>query len=458
MRIQRSVRLGEEDGVAVVFAIQILAILTLMVVATMGSAVSLRDTTMRDVSSKQALAGALSGLDVARYRLNAVRPASNMCLTSTAVAAGTGGAAAGECPAYVGDLGNGDTYGYYVTPELVGGATCGGQAVSAGTTTKRCITAFGTSDGVTRRTQTLVSRGQVPTSLFPFGGVVGLDFVDINENNHGNVASSVASNGPFDLKNCTGTVGGILTWKPGPTATMSENCSGTPVSEAPTPTPWTLQPLDSIYSGTETVNDNASVFGSAAGFSYTPTGRVLKDTNNATLIINGPNPRTGSDGIWTFNFCSLTLTHVTSIKLLNGATARFLTDSGQRVGSGCGASGKFDITNVSGMNYDTVTQVAGDPQALQFFFYGTGNINVNNKSGFSAALYAPDGAVKVTNETRWNGAVAAKSVNATNGFNFTSGDVSGIKAPSDASSTYARAGFVECRSAATAAADPESGC
>ena len=449
-------RFAREDGIAIVFAVQIMAIMTLMVAAVLGSALSLSSTTERDVSSKDALAAALSGLDVARYRLDQLEPAANMCITNQVVATGTGGAATGECPAFAGDLGNGTGYGYYVTPELVGGATCGGQTVTASATHKRCVTSYGTANGVTRRTQTLVAADPATAALFPLSGVVGLDYVSINQNNHGNVVSAVASNGEFDLKHCSGT-SGTVTWNPGPTATMSEDCSGTPTSAPPRTTPWTLAPIDSLISGTETVNDNATVFGAASGWGYDAAKRELKDTNNATLIINGSNPRTGSGGVWTFNFCSLKLTHVTSIKLQGGAIARFFVDSNERAGSGCG-SGKFDITNVSGMNYDPVTGVAGDPQALQFLVHGSGNININNKSGFSAALYAPDAHVKITNQTRWHGAVAARSVNATNGFDFTSGDVSGVQAPSDSGSSYARAGFVECRSQPTTSTDPESGC
>ena len=455
---RRPAGLSDEDGIALVIAIQVLAIMVLLATAALGSAISLHGTTARDGASKRALAGAISGLDVARYRLNRIDPIANMCLTDHAVAAGSGGAASGECPAYSGDLGNGNAYGYYVTPELAAGGSCGGKTVTAGSSSWRCVTAYGTSDGVTRRTQTMVSRTMASTSLFPMSGILGLDFVSIQENNHGNAATEVASNGPFTLQNCNGPVGGILIWKPGPTATMTENCSGTPTSAPPRSTPWTLSPLDAFISGTETVNDNAAVFGSASGFQYTAGTRDLKDVNNATLIINGSNPRTGSNGIWTFNLCKLTLTHVTQFKLQNGAVARFLVDSSERAGSGCNNTGKFDITNVSGMNRDTVTGVPGDPSNLQFFFYGSGNININNKSGFSAALYAPGAALKITNETKWYGAVAAKSVNATNGFDFVGADVSDIHDPNGIATDYARAGFVECRSARTTASDPESGC
>jgi hypothetical protein len=452
------IRVADESGVTIVFAIQILAILTMMVSAVMASSVSLGNSTERDYSSKNALGAALSGLDVARYRLEEVNPADNMCLTSAAVATGSGGAATGECPAYTGDLGNGTTYGYYVTPAVVGG-TCAGQTITSSTATRRCITAYGTANGVTRRAQSLVARDPVTSGLFPFSGMLGLDSVSVNESGHGTINGPVGSNGAFSLSNCQGDSNGV-TWKPGPTATMAESCSGTPTSETATSTPWTLTPLDSFYSGTQIVNDNATVFGAASGFNYDPVTREVRDTNDATLILNGPNPRTGSGGLWIFNFCKLNFSHVTQIRLLNSATARFLIDSNQRTGSGCASSASMNMTAVSAMNVNPSTGLPGDPTQLQFFYYGTGTAEVNNKSGFSATFYGPNAQLKATNDTTWIGAIAAKSISATNGLNFTAGDVSSLTGGGGGYEPWQRTtpGFVECRSAVTTATDPESGC
>ena len=451
--------LRNEEGIAIVFAIQIVSILTLMVAAVLSSTLSLGGTTERDYNSKTALAAALSGLDVARYRLEEVNPADGMCLTNAAVATGTGGAATGECPAYSGDLGNGTTYTYRVTPAITGG-TCGGQTVTASPNTRRCVTASGTSNGVTRRAQTLMSRTPVPTSLFPFSGMLGLSAVEVNESGHGTIVGPVGSNGTFSLSNCEGTSDGV-TWMPGPPpATMSESCTGTPTSEAPASTPWTLSTLDALFAGTETVNDNASVFGAPEnGFDYDPV-REVRDTNDTTLILNGPNSRTGSGGVWTFNLCKLNFTHVTSIRLLNGATARFLIDSNQRAGSGCPNSAYMNMTAVSAMNVDPATGLPGNPTQLQFYYYGTGIANVNNKSGFSAAFYGPQATLRATNDTTWIGGIAANRIEATNGLNFTVGDLSSITATGSTYGPWMRTtpGFVECRSAETVATDPESGC
>jgi hypothetical protein len=240
-------------------------------------------------------------------------------------------------------------------------------------------------------------------------------------------------------------------------AGLDETCTGSLTVAPPKTTPWTLAPLDTIYAGTETVNDN-SIFASASGFTYSDATRELKDTSNATLIINGPNPRTGSGGVWTFNFCSVFFTHLTQIKLMNGATARVLVDDPSRPGSGCTKPGLLKMTGVSAMNYDTATSTAGDPKQLQFYSYGANDVEIHNQAGMSATLYAPEAEVKITNKTSWWGAIASNGLEALSGLNFTSMDVSEIEDGDTHAGPYARAGFVECRAAATTSSDPESGC
>src|SRR5688500_6524675 len=129
-----------EDGIAMVFAIQVLSILTLMIAATMGATLSLQGSTERDFASKRALAAAMSGLDVARYRVNKVSPGNSMCVTDRAVAPGTPPAPPGQCPAFSGDLGNGVTYAYRVGTAPPN-STCAGQSIPPGNASNsRCIT------------------------------------------------------------------------------------------------------------------------------------------------------------------------------------------------------------------------------------------------------------------------------------------------------------------------------
>jgi hypothetical protein len=423
---------------------------------------SLGSSTKRNFGSKNALAAALSGLDVARYRLEQVEPASNMCLTNGPVAQGSGGAAAGECPAYVGDLGNGTMFGYYVTPALVPGATCAGQAIAASSSSSRCITAYGTSNGVTRRAQSLVRSDQTAATLFPINGILGLSKVDVNQHSFdADILGSVASNGAFKLKHCPNSITGITGWKPGPTATVDEDCEGNLTSDPPRSIPWTAPQPDDFFAGTQTVNDNVSVFGAASGFEYKADKRELKDKTSATtLIINGPNPRTGSGGIWTFNFCKLEFNNSTQIKLQNGAVARFLIDGDDRVGSGCDHKSDFKLTKVSTLNFDSATMTPGNPVQLQVLLYGDGRSDVDKESLISGALYAPGSHLDFHHDLTFVGGIVGDDVHAHQGLDFITGDLSGIQGTSTVAQPWARTtpGFVECRSAPSTTTDPESGC
>jgi hypothetical protein len=325
--------------------------------------------------------------------------------------------------------------------------------------TSRCVYGFGSADGVTRLHQSFVKNTSGSAPLFPVAGIVGLSGVLIKQTSSfdAEVRGAVASNGTFELKKCGEDITGVTGWAPGPTGTLEEDCTGTVTASPPKSTPWTLNGLDAIYAGTETVNDNA-IFASASGFTFDAAARELKDTTNATLIINGPNPRTGSGGVWTFNFCSVFFTHLTQIKLLNGATMRVLVDDPSRPGSGCTKAGLLKMTGVAAMNYETSTGTPGDAKQLQFFQYGANDVELHNQSGFAATLYAPKAEVKITNKTHWWGAVASERFTALNGFDFTAVDASEISDGDTHAGPYARAGFVECRSAAPTATDPESGC
>ena len=461
-RTELTRRLAREDGIALVFAIQIMAVLTLLIAATLGSAMSLGNSTARDYDSKNALSAALSGLDVARYRLEQVNPPNGQCLTTGAVAPGSGGAAPGECPAFVGDLGNGTTYGYYVTPAVNGG-TCAGQPVASGPSTDRCLTAYGTAGGVTRRVQALIRRNQVAATLFPFNGILGLSEVDIHQHDHfdSDILAGVGSNGAFTLGgHCPHSITGVTGWKPGPFATATEDCDGELTSDPPRSAPWTAPEAEGFFTGTETVNDNGTVFGAASGFDYDEDKRELKDKSSATLIINGPNPRTGSDGIWSFNFCKLHLTHNTQIKLQNGAVARFLIDSQDRAGSGCDNDADFKMTNETWMNYDSATDTPGNPLQFQVFVYGDGKVEIHKDSFFSGALYAPGSRVHFNHHMTFVGSIVADEFQANAGLDFTAGDLSSLTTGGSVDQPWARTspGFVECRAAPTTASDPESGC
>jgi hypothetical protein len=226
-----------------------------------------------------------------------------------------------------------------------------------------------------------------------------------------------------------------------------------------------LASLDNLIGSPESANpinnDNAAVFSGRGDFAYTynaGTGvRDLKDTTDATLTLNGPNPRVDSGGVWTFNFCNLSFTHQTKIVLLNGAVARFFIDSSERPGSGCATTGTLTLTGVSEINYNSATGTPGDPTALQFLVYGSATVTISDQPGLSAALYAPSADVSFTDKTVFYGAIDARSVTASGGLDFRAADVSTILTTSSAR-FFQRETWAECRSQPTNPSYPESGC
>ncbi len=463
----------DESGVAVALAVSVLAVVLLLVAVVLSASIQANNTASRDTSAKRALGAAEAGMQIARYRLNKVDPAAGMCLTDQPVATGTSGAAPGECPPATAGAGNGATYSYYVTPVLDAGTACGGTTAQSGGATpiQRCITSIGTVGNVVRRLEALVASAAASTPLFPRLGLSGLGSIDINQNGFGDIVGRVATNGEFKLKSCkTSGSASSIDFAPGPSGTISNSCSGTPNVAPPNPTPWPTPSFDGLIGNPNTAlaanNDNAAVFGSAAGFDYNPASgtRSLEDSGDATLTLTGQNPRAGSGGYWIFNFCEVKFSNKTSIVLLNGAKVQLFIDSSSRPGSSCSSDSKFTITNTSYLNYNPALSPPADPTALQIIYYGAAQINVSNQSGFGAALFAPNAPVKFTNKTNWYGAIYAQSVTATNGLNFVEGDVSGISSNppgsggSGSASGFTRSTWEECPSAPTNASDPQSGC
>lgn len=452
-----------ESGYALVATAGVLVVLIVLGGVVLRGAVHASGSTHRDVASKRALAAAEAGLQVARYRLNMTVPHRSKCLAATAVAPGTAPAAAGGCPPATGNADGGATYAYYVTPELAPGSACAGGTVPAAATgvVWRCVTSIGTAAGETRRIQAQV-RAIVGVPLFGDGGIVGEEEVAINQNGFGNIVGDVGSNGEIKLKSCRDS-GSNVRWNPGPSATIDNECSGTFTNGPPRTEPWALEGIDGLIGNPNTAlpanNDNDEVF-PQPGFSYSYDPgrgtRELKDTEDATLTLDGPNPRAGSDGVWTFNFCTFRMTKKTSFVLTNGAVARFYIDASTRAGSSCDGLGKLTLTNVSGINWDLATDTPGNPAALQFMVVDDAEVHVSNKSGFAAALYAPRAEVEFTNKTKWNGAISGRAVSVTNGLDFNAGDVSAITTPKKAH--YERQRWAECRRRAANPAYPEAGC
>ena len=172
-------RLAAERGFVLIAAIAVLSILLVLTTAAVAVSVDSSTSTTRDGNSKAALAAAEAGLQVASYRLKAIKPGPTECITGTGTTSPT---IPTSKPIYcVGPeektlLGNNAEFQYWTSKVLASGENCAGAKSG---TEERCITSEGKVNGASQRLQTL---GKTPSeeSLFTVKGVEGLNHVLIS--------------------------------------------------------------------------------------------------------------------------------------------------------------------------------------------------------------------------------------------------------------------------------------
>jgi hypothetical protein len=250
--------------------------------------------TVRDHDSKQAIAAADAGANVALMRLNQFSTAvssANPCVgLSGGTLVPTRAEADGWCPQLTGVVGGG-TYSYRVGPST---SACGAESTS-------CVVAVGTSDGVSQRVA--VSFGTTPVNgPFSNAGVIGDE--DITLDNNADIRVGVGTNGNVSLSNGASICGDIRNGV-GKTTTFENNsaqCSGyvrTEGNEA-------LLPVESFMpEDIATHNSNGRLVKCvatedppecqsdsyskkwASTVPWNPTTRTIEPAQNSTLTLTG---------------------------------------------------------------------------------------------------------------------------------------------------------------------------
>ena len=466
----------DERGVAMVVAIGALAALLVLSTVAFSASSTFNETSNADRSSRSAFQSAEAGLDVATYRINNLVPlgAEDSCVAGVETEI-----ADGSCVAS-GTLANGAGWSYEVTPDLdednyddlLPGGNCAGYPIQFDaadqdlTLRSRCITATGTAFGASRRVQarlalfTGTSEESGGTTLFPVGGIIGLDGVTIK--NSGKIYASVATNGLIDMQNAS-FVTGAATLGPGaPAPTLGNNSRIGPDNtpdvfyRTAAQGPWVLAPVD--IGNTATVNRNGT------GVGWTLTGGGAQVTYNATYreaeFNNGKVTLLGGD----YNFCKLAMNNSTEFVVATGAKVRIFIDSPTRAGSGCrNGTGTFTVKNSFKLLADERTA------QVQIYVYGgdVGGkpaVDINNSSEFHALIHAPLASIEFKNSMTFYGAINAKRVEFKNAsdFYFPSGGISGLtpdtEDPEDTLTLFQRSAWRECRSAPSDPSNPHSGC
>jgi len=453
--------LTDERGIALPVALAVLLILSLLGTATIVAATQTSSLTNHDTQSKAAVEAADAGLRVAVYRLNQLRPDDTHCPTAPVTATGAGNLCATAGPE---NIGNGASYRYWVSGVLSTGS-CAGYAIDSTLTTlgQRCITAIGTANGVSARTQERVVAYD-STPVFP-AAIYGTKSVTINNNatiNGSALAPALlGTNGALTIGG-GGTI--IDGYQVGPAGTISDSSSTNnypPTANFPAkrPTPW--PPLSDVpFGNTATVNNNSRicVLDPCSGVTFDPVTRVLSMSHpNASLTLGG--------GV--YNFCDFSAANNTHITVGATVQTQIYIDSPSRILSdgvthacGAGTTGSFTMSN-----NDSLDNQSGNALNVQLYVYGnpalpgTNVLSLYNNSNSYISLDAPFSTINISpsRNTSYTGAIAGYIVNVGNASNFT-------YQPSTNSlqigqlGLYYRAFWTQCPAAPSNPADPTSGC
>jgi hypothetical protein len=459
-------RLRDERGFAMIIAVMVLLITTVLAGAAVTVAIQNNQFSRQDVNRKNALEAAEAGLQVAVYRLNMLRPDDTHCVGDAVGSPDS----TGTCPSSVSTLGNGSAYNYYTTPVLGTGGTCVGLTVIDDTTiSQRCVTAVGSSGGLSVRSQIRAAAfGAQP--LFPVNGITGLK--SVTNSNNAQIGGWEASNGQITASNNVVITGSL---ELGPNGSYSPSNGASNPAKVALSSPIVLSPVNPGTSnqtslaacptranaGFPACNDDYRISNylnnpshptapydqSSGTVTFNAATRAFSMANNASITLGGA----------IYNFCSFSASNNATINLAPGTKTEIIIDSPDDPGSGCAAgSGTLNTSNNATWN-----TLSTDPTTLQLYVYGLNNgtnvVNFSNNGVFTGVLYAPQSTINLSNNAAFTGAVSGNVVNLSNNFTFNWGATAGTL-QATTTGLYYRTAWSQCTPQPVTASTPGSGC
>jgi hypothetical protein len=448
----------DESGMAVATALVSMTVAFSFAGAAVVYSVNTQQGTIRDRGSKQAIAAADAGANIALMRLNQFSKAvsvANPCIgVSGTVLVVTKVEADGWCPTVPGTVG-GATYSYRVGP-----------STTACSTATYCVVATGTSRGVSRRVDVTLGTSSVG-GAFSRAGVLGQE--DITLENNADIRVGVGTNGNVRLSNGASICGDIrrgvgkkLTFE-----NSASQCSGYVKTEGNETLPQvssfiptTISTSNSNYRLVKCVSESPtkSPVGCQSD-SYTKswdtttpwnaTTRKIEPAQNSTLTLSGGD----------YFICRLSLGNNSHLIMSATATVRIFFDTPEN----CGV--KANESQIMVENNADITSSAYQPTASKFSvpgLYVMGSTTIPTKVSFSNnagdsqfVLYAPNSNVYLENNATFKGAIAGKTVYLSNHAKVEQDE--GFEPPKIGGSTlYSRQSYVECVGAT--ASPPNASC
>jgi hypothetical protein len=448
-----------ESGMAVATALVAMTVAFSFASAAVVYSVNTQHGTVRDHDSKEAIAAADAGANIALMRMNQFAKAvstANPCIgLSGSTLVVTKAELDGWCPQLTGTVGKA-TYSYRVGPTTT---ACGGST--------SCVVAVGTSNGVSRRIEVNLGTSTVG-GAFSRAGVLGQE--DITLDNNVDIRVGVGTNGNVKLSNGASICGDIrrgvgkkLTFE-----NSSSQCSGYVKTEGNE----TLPPVSSFMPSNiasensdkrlvKCISTNPSNPAECQSDSYTKswetntpwnaTTRTIEPAQNSSLTL------TGGD----YFICRLVLGNNAHLIMGATATVRIFFDTPEN----CGAKAGSVWEPIKVENNADITSSGYQPTAGKFSvpgLYVTGSTSIATKISFSNnsgsnqfVLYAPNSNLYFENNATYKGAIAGKTVYFSNHAKVEEDE--GFEPPQLGGSTlYSRQSYVECTGAT--ASPPNANC
>lgn len=444
-----------ERGMAVATALIAMTVAFTFASAAVVYSVNAQHGTVRDHNTKEAIAAADAGANVALMRMNQFSKAvssTNPCIgISGTTLVVTKAELDNWCPQLTGTVGNA-TFSYRVGPSL----TACGESTS-------CVVAVGTSNGVSRRIEVNLGTSTVG-SAFSHAGVLGKE--EITLENNADVRVGVGTNGNVKLGNGASICGDIrrgvgkkLTFE-----NNSSQCSGYVKTEGEE----NLPPVSS-FMPTNIATENSDyrlVKCTSTNFptgcqsdSYTKTWGTTTPWNATTRTIepaqNSSLTLTGGD----YFICRLILNNNSHLIMGAGAAVRIFFDTPENCGIKANEA-QIKVENnadITSSGYQTTENKFSLPG---LYVQGSTTIPTkvmfqNNGGSNQFVLYAPNSNVYMENNATYKGAIAGKTVYLSNHAKVEQDE--GFEPPQIGGSTlYSRQSYVECTGAT--ASPPNASC
>lgn len=455
-------RLGAQDGIAMVAALAVLMVVSVLLAAAVTVGVQTVASARTDANQKSALEAAEAGLQIASYRLNMLVPDAAHCVGDAVAGPDT----TGTCASSTYTLGNGSSYRYWTTPAMSSTDSCVGVTLSSASyINQRCITAVGTANGAVARSQIRMA-AFAATPLFPIPGVTGLKSLSLSGN--ATVTGTSASNGTVSASG-NATSQQVVIGPSGSTTTTANASLGT---KSQLTSPIVLDPVNPGTSnqsslsncparataGYSSCNDDYRITNGLTSPTVAPydqsSGNVSFDAATRTLTLKANSSLTLGGGL--YNFCQINAAGNSAINLAPGVKVEIFIDSPDDPGSGC-ANGSGSLSLSGNVTWTNPSQ---DPTALQIYVYGFNNgsnaVSFSGNAAFWGVVYAPQSTVNLSGNAVFNGAITGNNVSlAGNNFNWVP-SVGNLQATTNG--LYYRSAWAQCTPTAPTAGAPGSGC